>query len=203
MTSIRACSRARHFLVGPIEDHMANLVVAQLLFLSRKIPTRTSILYQFAGRGGGTGLAIYDTMQFIKPAVSTVCVGQAASMGALLLTGGTRASVLPAARTHVGSPAARRLPEPGHGYRDPRARDPAGARTPQQYNGQTHRSDAAADRAIPTTTTSDGAEAMAFGLLDTVIEARLTRICYILKYNRPAGLRGPLPSMGYRPQRAR
>jgi ATP-dependent Clp protease protease subunit len=77
------------FLVGPVEDHMANLVVAQLLFLESENPDKDIHLYINSPGGVVTaGLAIYDTMRFIKPDVSTVCVGQAASMGALLLAGG-------------------------------------------------------------------------------------------------------------------
>ena len=77
------------FIVGPIEDHMSNLVVAQLLFLESENPDKDIHLYINSPGGAVTaGLAIYDTMQFIKPDVSTVCIGQAASMGALLLAGG-------------------------------------------------------------------------------------------------------------------
>ena len=77
------------FLVGPVEDHMANLVVAQLLFLESENPDKDIHLYINSPGGSVTaGLAIYDTMQFIRPQVSTMCIGQAASMGALLLAGG-------------------------------------------------------------------------------------------------------------------
>jgi ATP-dependent Clp protease, protease subunit len=77
------------FLVGPVEDHMANLVVAQLLFLEAENPDKDIQLYINSPGGAVTaGMAIYDTMQFIKPDVSTMCIGQAASMGALLLTAG-------------------------------------------------------------------------------------------------------------------
>ncbi len=77
------------FLVGPVEDYMANLVVAQLLFLESENPDKDIHLYiNSPGGSVSAGLAIYDTMQFIKPDVSTMCVGQAASMGALLLAGG-------------------------------------------------------------------------------------------------------------------
>jgi ATP-dependent Clp protease protease subunit len=77
------------FLVGPVEDHMANLIIAQLLFLESEYPDKDIHLYINSPGGLVTaGLAIYDTMQFIKPDVSTLCVGQAASMGALLLAGG-------------------------------------------------------------------------------------------------------------------
>lgn len=77
------------FIVGPIEDHMANLIVAQLLFLESENPDKDISIYINSPGGVVTaGMAIYDTMQFIKPDVSTLCIGQAASMGALLLAGG-------------------------------------------------------------------------------------------------------------------
>ena len=78
------------FVVGPIEDHMANLIVAQLLFLESENPDKDISLYiNSPGGAVSAGLAIYDTMQFIKPDVSTLCTGQAASMGAILLAGGS------------------------------------------------------------------------------------------------------------------
>ncbi|GAA5525586.1 ATP-dependent Clp protease proteolytic subunit [Microbulbifer aestuariivivens] len=77
------------FLVGPVEDHMANLVVAQLLFLEAENPDKDIHLYINSPGGSVTaGMSIYDTMQFIKPSVSTMCIGQAASMGAFLLSAG-------------------------------------------------------------------------------------------------------------------
>jgi ATP-dependent Clp protease protease subunit len=77
------------FIVGQIEDHMANLVVAQLLFLESENPEKDIHLYINSPGGSVTaGLAIYDTMQFVKPNISTLCIGQAASMGAVLLAGG-------------------------------------------------------------------------------------------------------------------
>lgn len=79
------------FLGGPIDDHVANLVVAQLLFLESENPDKDISIYINSPGGVVTaGLAIYDTMQFIKPDVSTMCIGQAASMGALLLAGGSK-----------------------------------------------------------------------------------------------------------------
>lgn len=79
------------FLGGPIDDHVANLIVAQLLFLESENPDKDISIYINSPGGVVTsGLAIYDTMQFIKPDVSTMCIGQAASMGALLLAGGTK-----------------------------------------------------------------------------------------------------------------
>ncbi|TVP85113.1 MAG: ATP-dependent Clp endopeptidase proteolytic subunit ClpP [Thioalkalivibrio sp.] len=77
------------FCVGPVEDYMANVIVAQLLFLESENPEKEINLYINSPGGAVTaGMAIYDTMQFIKPDVSTLCVGQAASMGAVLLAGG-------------------------------------------------------------------------------------------------------------------
>jgi len=77
------------FVVGPIEDHMANLIVAQLLYLESENPDKDISLYiNSPGGAVSAGLAIYDTMQFIQPDVSTLCTGQAASMGAILLAGG-------------------------------------------------------------------------------------------------------------------
>jgi len=95
------------FLVGPIEDHMSNLIVAQLLFLESENPDKDIHIYINSPGGAVTaGLAIYDTMQFIKPDVSTVCIGQAASMGALLLAGGTAGKrfALPHSRMMVHQP---------------------------------------------------------------------------------------------------
>jgi len=95
------------FLVGPVEDHVANLVVAQLLFLESDNPDKDIHLY-INSPGGvvSAGLAIYDTMQFVKPDVSTMCVGQAASMGALLLAGGSKGKrfCLPHSRIMIHQP---------------------------------------------------------------------------------------------------
>ena len=96
------------FIVGPIEDQMANLVVAQLLFLESENPDKDVHLYINSPGGSVTaGLSIYDTMRFIKPDVSTMCIGQAASMGAFLLSGGTKGKryILPNARTMIQQPS--------------------------------------------------------------------------------------------------
>jgi len=96
------------FLVGQVEDHMANLVVAQLLFLESENPDKDIHLYINSPGGSVTaGLSIYDTMQFIKPDVSTMCIGQAASMGALLLTGGAKGKryALPHSRMMIHQPS--------------------------------------------------------------------------------------------------
>ena len=95
------------FLVGPVEDHMANLVVAQLLFLESENPDKDIHLYiNSPGGSVSAGMAIYDTMQFVRPDVSTMCIGQAASMGALLLTGGAvgKRYCLPHSRMMIHQP---------------------------------------------------------------------------------------------------
>jgi ATP-dependent Clp protease, protease subunit len=97
------------FIVGQVEDHMANLVVAQLLFLESENPDKDIALYiNSPGGSVSAGLSIYDTMQFIKPDVSTMCVGQAASMGAVLLAGGTKGKryALPHSRMMIHQPLA-------------------------------------------------------------------------------------------------
>jgi ATP-dependent Clp protease protease subunit len=95
------------FLTGPVEDQMANLIVAQLLFLESENPEKDVYLYINSPGGSVTaGMSIYDTMQFIKPAVSTLCVGQAASMGAFLLAAGAHGKrfALPHARVMIHQP---------------------------------------------------------------------------------------------------
>jgi len=97
------------FIVGPIEDQVANLVVAQLLFLESENPDKDIHLYINSPGGVVTaGLSIYDTMQFVRPDVSTICMGQAASMGAFLLSGGAKGKrfCLPHARMMIHQPLA-------------------------------------------------------------------------------------------------
>ena len=95
------------FVVGPVEDYMANVIVAQMLFLESDNPDKDIHLY-INSPGGivSAGLAIYDTMQFVKPDVSTICIGQAASMGAVLLSGGTKGKryALPHSRVMIHQP---------------------------------------------------------------------------------------------------
>ena len=96
------------FMVGPVEDHMANLLVAQLLYLESENPDKDIHFYINSPGGSVTaGMSIYDTMQFIKPDVSTMCVGQAASMGAFLLAGGTKGKryALPNSRIMIHQPS--------------------------------------------------------------------------------------------------
>ena len=95
------------FAVGPVDDHMANVIVAQLLFLESENPDKDISLYINSPGGVVTaGMAIYDTMQFIKPDVSTICLGQAASMGAVLLAGGAKGKrfALPHSRVMIHQP---------------------------------------------------------------------------------------------------
>ena len=95
------------FLSGPVEDYMSNLIVAQLLFLESENPEKDiSIYINSPGGSISAGLAIYDTMQFISPSISTLCIGQAASMGAILLSGGDKGKrfALPNSRIMIHQP---------------------------------------------------------------------------------------------------
>jgi ATP-dependent Clp protease protease subunit len=97
------------FVIGPVEDYMANLVVAQLLFLESENPDKDIHLYiNSPGGSVSSGLSIYDTMQFVKPDISTICMGQAASMGAVLLCGGAEGKrhCLPHSRVMIHQPIA-------------------------------------------------------------------------------------------------
>lgn len=108
------------FLIGPVTDESANLVVAQLLFLESENPDKDIFFYINSPGGSVTaGMSIYDTMNFIKPHVSTLCLGQAASMGAFLLSAGEKRQTLcPAKQPHHDSPTAhqRRLGRSGFRY---------------------------------------------------------------------------------------
>lgn len=163
------------FLVGPVEDHMANLVVAQLLFLESENPDKDIHLYiNSPGGAVNAGLAIYDTMQFIKPDVSTVCIGQAASMGALILSGGGKGKrfALPHSRMMVHQPMGGFQGQATdidiHAREILRVRERLNqilvkhtGRTLDQIKDDTDR-----DYFM------DGEEAKSFGLIDTVIEKR-------------------------------
>jgi ATP-dependent Clp protease protease subunit len=163
------------FMVGQVEDHMANLVVAQLLFLESENPDKDIHLYINSPGGAVTaGMAIYDTMQFIKPDVSTVCIGQAASMGALILAGGAAGKrfALPHARMMVHQPMG--------GFQgqatdiDIHAREILRIRERlnqilMKHTGRTM------DKIIDDTDRDyflDGQEAVTYGLIDAVIEKR-------------------------------
>lgn len=163
------------FLVGPVEDHMANLVVAQLLFLESENPDKDIYLYINSPGGAVTaGLAIYDTMQFIKPDVSTVCVGQAASMGALLLAGGAAGKrfCLPHSRMMIHQPLG--------GFQgqatdiDIHAREILRVRERLnqilvKHTGQTAEK---IDKDTERDNFMDGPEAVAYGLVDSILEKR-------------------------------
>jgi ATP-dependent Clp protease protease subunit len=163
------------FLVGPVEDHMANLVVAQLLFLESENPDKDIHLYiNSPGGAVNAGLAIYDTMQFIKPDVSTVCIGQAASMGALILTGGATGKrfALPHSRMMVHQPMGGFQGQASdfdiHAREILRIRERLNqimvrhtGRTMDQIKEDTDRDNF-----------MDGEEAKGFGLIDSVIEKR-------------------------------
>ena len=95
------------FIVGPVEDYMANVIIAQILFLESEDPKKDISLYiNSPGGSVSSGMAIYDTMQFCKPEISTLCIGQAASMGAVLLAGGTKNKrfALPNSRIMIHQP---------------------------------------------------------------------------------------------------
>jgi ATP-dependent Clp protease protease subunit len=163
------------FLVGQVEDHMANLIVAQLLFLESENPDKDIHLYiNSPGGAVNAGLAIYDTMQFIKPDVSTVCIGQAASMGALILTGGAKGKrfALPHSRMMVHQPMG--------GFQgqatdfDIHAREILRVRERLNQIMVNH-TGRAMDQIKDDTDRDyfmDGEEAKAFGLIDSVIEKR-------------------------------
>ena len=114
------------FITGPIEDHMATLVVAQLLFLEAENPKKEISMYINSPGGVVTsGMAIYDTMQFVRPPVSTLCIGQAASMGSLLLAAGAKdLRFALAQRANHAAPAVRRVPGPGDRHHAARPGNP-------------------------------------------------------------------------------
>jgi ATP-dependent Clp protease protease subunit len=163
------------FLVGPVEDQMANLVVAQLLFLESENPDKDIHLYiNSPGGAVNAGLAIYDTMQFIKPDVSTVCIGQAASMGALLLTGGAKGKrfCLPHARMMVHQPLGGFQGQATdieiHAREILRVRERLNAIL-VKHSGRTL---AQIEQDTDRDYFMDGTEAVNFGLVDSVIEKR-------------------------------
>jgi len=163
------------FIVGPVDDYMANVVVAQLLFLESENPDKDIALY-INSPGGvvSSGLAIYDTMQFIKPDVSTICIGQAASMGAVLLTGGTKGKryALPHSRIMIHQPLG--------GFQGQAADLEIHAKemleTRDRLNKILARHTGQGVDKIKTDTDRDnfmdGAEAIAYGLIDRVLEKR-------------------------------
>jgi ATP-dependent Clp protease, protease subunit len=164
------------FVVGPVDDYMANVVVAQLLFLESENPDKDVALY-INSPGGvvSAGLAIYDTMQFIKPDVSTICIGQAASMGAILLTGGSKGKryALPHSRIMIHQPLGGFQGQAAdmeiHAREMLETRDRLN-RILALHSGQTVEKikiDTDRDNFM------DGADAIAYGLIDGMLEKRL------------------------------
>ncbi len=164
------------FVVGEVEDHMANLVVAQLLFLESDNPDKDVALYiNSPGGSVSAGLAIYDTMQFIKPDVSTMCVGLAASMGAVLLAGGAAGKRLSLPNSKI------MIHQPSGGFRgqasdiDIQAREVMDTkerlnRILAKHTGQTiERIKADSDR----DNFMNAEAAVAYGMIDRVLEKRL------------------------------
>jgi ATP-dependent Clp protease protease subunit len=163
------------FIVGPVEDYMANLIVAQLLFLESENAEKDIALYiNSPGGSVSAGLSIYDTMQFIKPDISTMCIGQAASMGAFLLSGGTKGKryCLPHSRMMIHQPLG--------GFQgqasdiEIHAREIA--KTKQRLNELLAKHTGQTVERIQKDTDRDnymgGAEAVAYGLIDRVLEVR-------------------------------
>jgi ATP-dependent Clp protease protease subunit len=164
------------FLGTAINDDVANLLIAQMLFLESEDPDKDINLYINSPGGVVTsGLAVYDTMQYIKPDVTTVCIGQAASMGALLLACRCRQETLcPSPRADHDPPAHGRISGPGLGYRHPGQGDPAHERRPQRHPGASYRQKRGSD--VQKDTDRDnfmsGMEAKEYGIVDHVITNR-------------------------------
>lgn len=163
------------FLVGQVEDHMANLIVAQLLFLESENPDKDIHIYVNSPGGAVTaGMAIYDTMQFIKPDVSTVCVGQAASMGALILAGGAKGKrfCLPHARMMIHQPLGGFQGQATdidiHAREILRVRERLNQILVKHTGQDIKKIEADTER----DNFMDGREAVAYGLVDAVIEKR-------------------------------
>lgn len=165
------------FIVGPIEDYMANLVVAQLLYLESENPDKDISIYINSPGGVVTaGMAIYDTMQFVKPDVATMCIGQAASMGALLLAAGARGKryALPNSRVMIHQPLGGFQGQASdidiHAREILKMKDTLN-RILQLHTGQDLKT-------IETDTDRDkflsGADAVEYGLIDEVISSRVS-----------------------------
>jgi ATP-dependent Clp protease protease subunit len=164
------------FVVGPVDDYMANVVVAQLLFLESENPDKDVALY-INSPGGvvSAGLAIYDTMQFIKPDVSTICIGQAASMGAILLTGGTKGKryALPHSRIMIHQPLGGFQGQAAdmeiHAKEMLETRDRLNKILAQHTGQSVEKIKMDTDR----DNFMDGADAIAYGLIDGMLEKRM------------------------------
>jgi len=163
------------FITGPVEDHMASLVVAQLLFLEAENPKKEISMYINSPGGAVTsGLAIYDTMQFVRPPVSTLCVGQAASMGSLLLTAGEKGAryALPNARIMVHQPSGGFQGQATDIMLQAAEIHSLKKRLNQIYVKHTGQSLKAIEDALERDKFMDGESAKEFGLVDAVIDKR-------------------------------
>ncbi|MGI9291772.1 MAG: ATP-dependent Clp endopeptidase proteolytic subunit ClpP [Gammaproteobacteria bacterium] len=165
------------FIVGPIEDNMANLVVAQLLFLESENPEKDIHLYiNSPGGSVSAGLSIYDTMQFVRPDVSTICVGQAASMGAFLLSGGAKEKrfCLPHSRMMIHQPLAGFQGQASdidiHAKEILRTKDRLNKLLANHTGQPLDRIEQDTDRDF----FMSGSDACDYGLIDTVLERRVT-----------------------------
>ena len=164
------------FAVGPVEDYMANVIVAQLLFLESENPDKDIALYiNSPGGSVSSGLAIYDTMQFIKPDVSTICIGMAASMGAVLLAGGAKGKrfMLPNSRAMIHQPSGGYQGQASDIHiqaqeilkiRERLERNPG---APHRADGRQDQPDSERDNFMSPT------EAVAYGLVDKLLDKRV------------------------------
>jgi len=165
------------FMVGQVEDHMANLIVAQLLFLESENPDKDIHLYINSPGGSVTaGMAIYDTMQFIKPDVSTLCIGQAASMGSLLLAAGEKDMrfALPNARIMVHQPSGGFQGQASDIERHAQEILDMRARLNKIYVNHTGQTLRKIEDALERDTFMTADQAKDFGLIDRVVSARGT-----------------------------
>jgi ATP-dependent Clp protease protease subunit len=163
------------FITGPVEDHMASLVVAQLLFLEAENPKKEISMYINSPGGVVTsGLAIYDTMQFIRPPVSTLCVGQAASMGSLLLCAGEKGArfALPTARVMMHQPSGGFQGQASDIERHAEDIIKMKRRLNEIYVKHTGKSYEIIERTLDRDYFMNAQEAKEFGIVDSVIEKR-------------------------------
>jgi ATP-dependent Clp protease, protease subunit len=163
------------FMVGPVDDYMANVIVAQLLFLESDNPDKDINLYINSPGGSVTaGLAIYDTMQFIKPDVSTICVGQAASMGSFLLAAGTKGKryALPNSRIMIHQPSAGFSGQASDIAIHAKEILQIKTRLNEMLASHTGRSIEQVERDADRDNFMSAADAKAYGLVDSVIEKR-------------------------------
>jgi len=163
------------FITGPVEDHMSSLIVAQLLFLEAENPKKEIAMYINSPGGVVTsGMAIYDTMQYIRPAVSTLCIGQAASMGSLLLAGGAKGmrNSLPNSRIMIHQPSGGMQGQAADIEIHAREILALRRRLNEIYAKHTGQDLEAIERAMDRDKFMTPVEAKEFGLIDNVVEER-------------------------------